>query len=73
MSKPIARSREINFIPDQNWIIECYLDKKKKEEERKGKKQYWIRDNLILLFDVSISIGKAICSLIREVNGKLTN
>lgn len=70
MSKPIARSREINFIPDQNWIIECYLDKKKK---KKGKKQYWIRDNLILLFDVSISIGKAICSLIREVNGKLTN
>lgn len=36
MSKPIARSREINFIPDQNWIIECYLDKKKRRrKERK--------------------------------------
>lgn len=69
MSKPIARSHEINFMPDQDWTIERYLDKNKKKKGRKeGKerKEYRIRDNLIFLFDVSISIGKAICSLIRE-------
>lgn len=35
MSKPIARSREINFMPDQSWTIECYLDKKKKKNNKK--------------------------------------